>query len=750
VSIFNFSFSFLIRDGAFANIEFMQQTPTDNQDQVPLVVDLDGTLIKTDLLWESLARRLQRNPFALFRILFWWTRGRAYLKRQLGRRVRINPAELPVSEKFLAWLREQKKSGRKLVLATASDSEMVQPVADYFGIFDEVLASDGRLNLRGPNKLKALVAKYGERGFDYAGNSSVDLDVWPGARNAIVVNASPTVQKKAAATTNVAATFTETHSSFATLRSFLNELFIRSGYLISVLSWLLLASAFPKIDFAGGAWIAPGLLAFAARKKIGGDAFRVGYLGGLIYWLVSLYWLLDIPYTWHSIPLAPGIGWLALCSVLGLFTGAWTWIIASSSRRITEFWVGRVLWALCGAAAWVALEMVRARFLGGFPWDLLGESQFRMIPLLQIASVTGIYGVSFVLVWTSLSLYSAVSMIAAKPQSRFAWQPEVFPPLLVVILLFTAGEFKVNEASPTTATLRIALVQPSIPQNLIWDENANAVRFQQLLRLSEAAVTNRLDLVLWPESAVPELDDNTYPAITNFASANHVWVVFDSDDAVPRPNATNEYDNDVYNAAFLAGPDGALRFDEIYHKQNLVMFGEYIPFIKWLPFVKWFTPITGGYAAGTNAVQFDLEHLGVNASPLICYEDMFPHTARKAAAGGASFLINLTNDGWFGESAEQWQHEVSSIARAVENGIPLVRCCNNGVTCWIDATGREREIFHDPNGTVYGPGAMIFELPLHALAPTFYTRHGDWFGWGCVGITVVVCVVVWRKRELVK
>jgi apolipoprotein N-acyltransferase len=722
----------------------MQNSPAANQ--VPLVVDLDGTLIKTDLLWETLARRLRRNPFALFSVLFWWTRGRAYLKRRLARSVRLNPAELPVSEKFLAWLREQKAAGRKLVLATASDSEVARPVADYFGIFDEVLASDGRANLRGPNKLRVLVKKFGERGFDYAGNSVVDLAVWPGARNAIVVNANPAIQKKAAAVTNVAATFYETDSSFATLKNFLKELFVRSGYLMAILAGLLLAAAFPRINFAGGAWIAPGLLAFAARKKVAGDAFRVGYVAGLAFWLVSLYWLLEIPYTWHSIPLGPGAGWLALCAVVALFTGAWTWTVSAFPRRMIEFWAGRLLWAIGGAAAWVALEMIRGRFLGGFPWIFLGVSQFKMIPLMQIASFTGIYGVSFLVVWTSLSLYSAARMIAAKPQSRFAWQPEVFPPLLFVIVLFAAGEFLAVEPLPPVATLRVALVQPSIPQNLIWNETANAERFQQLLQLSETALTNKVDLLAWPESAVPVLNDTTYPAITNLAYEHHVWIIFNSDDAVPRPNATNEYDNDYFNAAFLVAPDGVLRFNEIYHKQKLVMFGEYVP-LAWLPFVKWLTPITGGYTAGTNPVKFDLENFNVTASPLICYEDMFPHTARKAVAGGADFLINLTNDGWFGQSAEQWQHEVSAIARAVENGIPLVRCCNNGITCWVDGTGREREIFHDARSGVYGPGTMIFDLPLHAHSPTFYTRHGDWFGWGCVGAAVVLVVLGLRNKE---
>ena len=710
----------------------MQQTSAENQ--VPLVVDLDGTLIKTDLLWEALARRLRQNPFALVPVLMWWTRGRAYLKMRLGQRVRLNPASLPRNEKFLEWLREQKKAGRKIILATASDFKLAKPVADYFGIFDDVLASDGRINLRGPNKRKALVERFGERGFDYAGNSSVDFDVWSGARNAIVVDAPPAVQKKAATLAKVAATFCETNSSLDTLKSFLNELFIRSGYLMAVIAGLLLAAAFPKVSFAGGAWIAPGLLAFAARNKSGGDAFRVGYIGGLVFWLVSLYWLLEIPYTWHSIPLGPGAGWLALSAFVALYFGAWTWIVSSCTSKMTQLWAGRFLWGIGGSAAWVALEMMRARFLGGFPWNILGASQFKMIPLIQIASITGVYGVSFLVVWTSLCLYSAVRMIAAKPQWRFAWQPEIFPPLLVVAILFGAGELKLLQPASTKTTLRVALVQPAIPQTLIWDETANAARFQQLLQLSETAVSNKVDLLVWPESAVPELDETTYPAIRRFASEHGVWLIFNSDDAVPRPNATNEYDNDVFNAAFLAAPDGNLRFDEIYHKQKLVIFGEYVP-LAWLPLMKWLTPITGGYKAGTNGVQFNLENFNATASPVICYEDLFPQIGRKAAAaGGADFLVNLTNDGWFGDSAEQWQHEEGSIFRAVENGIPLIRCCNNGITCWIDDDGHEREIFRDTTGSAYGQGLMIFDLPLPKHVPTFYTRHGDWFGWICVGI----------------
>jgi hypothetical protein len=195
--------------------------------------------------------------------------------------------------------------------------------------------------------------------------------------------------------------------------------------------------------------------------------------------------------------------------------------------------------------------------------------------------------------------------------------------------------------------------------------------------------------LIWPESAVPEFNDASYIAITNFIRAHGVWLILNADDVVPRPNATNAYDNDDFNAAFLLDPFG--RFAAIYHKQKLVIFGEYIPLVRWLPFVKWFTPITGSFAAGNEPVQFELERrtpvrqeinvislnadreigvpaanqsrLRAKASPLICYEDMFPQVARRAVRDDTGFLVNLTNDGWFGQSADGSTWPAPSFAR---------------------------------------------------------------------------------------
>ena len=469
------------------------------------------------------------------------------------------------------------------------------PIANHVGLFDEVLGSDGKTNLRAENKLKALVAKFGEHGFDYAGNSAADFSVWRGAREAVVVNASKPVLQEAARCTKLGPTFLDGYSPLQIPKRFLAEIFIRSGYLIAILAGILLAAAFPKICIAGFAWVAPALLLFAAHGKNPADAFRAGYVGGISFWLASLYWLLLIPVAGYPI-----LGWIALSAFVAIYFGIWTWLLAGKIG--SGNWARRNLWSLAGAAAWVALEMIRARFLGGFPWNLLGTSQYQLTPLIQIASVTGVYGISFLVVWASLSLFSAGRMIFAKPNSRFAWQPEIFLPLFVVAGLFAFGEMKLLGKIPAASTLRVTMIQPSVPQNLIWDENENSNRFRQLLALTENALTNETDLLIWPEAAVPEspeLNLSNYAAITNLVAKHHVWLIFNSDDFIPKSNPIGDDKYDSFNSAFLFNPDG--EFVKVYHKRKLVIFGEFVP-----PFLKWFTPITGGYEAGNVPAQFEL------------------------------------------------------------------------------------------------------------------------------------------------
>ena len=569
------------------------------------------------------------------------------------------------------------------------------------------------------------------------------------ARHGLLVGAS--------APTLPALAFRRFSAKLAALKNLLGQLFLRSRYPLAAGAGLLLAAAFPSIGIAGFAWIAPALLLASAYGKTGSDAFRIGYVGGLASFLFSLCWLLRIPAKGFPI-----LGWLALSAYVALYAAIWVWLLSGKIGQGS--WLRRLTWTLLGAAAWVALEMTRVRFLSGFPWNLLGDSQFNQLPLIQIASITGVHGVSFVVVWTSLTILSATLAILRQPTTRYIWLGDMFPPLLVVLGLFMFGTSRMRamreEARPT---LRVAFIQPSIPQTMIWNSKDNDRRFAELLRLTADALTNATDLVIWPEAAVPKMiryDEETLHTITSLAKSNHLWMIIGSDDSEPARHGKKPDEADYYNASFLINPDGELA--NRYFKRNLVIFGEYIPLVRWLPFVKWFTPIDGGFEAGDRIVPFVLERqtpirldsasdpqladseirAPVRTATLICFEDVFPHLAREYVSDDTDFLVNLTNDGWFGEGGEQWQHTASAVFRAVENGVPLLRCCNNGVTCWIDARGVVREVFHDANGRVFGAGVMTAKIPLLAPGekrePTFYNLHGDWFGWGCVTVTGIV------------
>ncbi len=542
---------------------------------------------------------------------------------------------------------------------------------------------------------------------------------------------------------------------------------------------LLLAAAFPKVGLAGAAWVAPGLMVAAAYGRTAGEAFRIGYVAGLVFRLASLYWLLFIPDRWHGIPLGPAAGWVALSMYLALYPAVWVWLVGLLDNCMSQKWqpvtsapiheslLGHLLWPFAGAAIWVALDMVVARLLGGFPWNFIGASQYRLVPLIQIASVTGVYGVSFLVVWSSLSLFMAVRMIVRDPTTRFAWQREIILPMVAVVATFVFGFSRLHRSNETGPMLRVTFVQPSIPQTLIWDPKESTNRFRQLIELTALALTNETDLLLWPESAVPEMiryDEETLQAITGLARSNHVWIILGSDDMEPARKAKTPEDVDYFNASFLISPGGSLV--ERYCKRNLVMFGEYVPFSGWLPFLKHVTPITGGFTPGLRAVpfKFALEQqtpalsastntggrnnsspgIPVKTAVLICFEDTFPNLAQDSVQEGTDFLVNLTNDGWFNESAAPWQHAANAVFRTVENGVPLLRCCNNGLTCWVDAHGEVQEIFHDMRDSVYGTGVMTAQIPLlplgEARSPTFYHEHGDWFGWICVGFAAVVLV----------
>ncbi len=520
----------------------------------------------------------------------------------------------------------------------------------------------------------------------------------------------------------------------------------------SALAGLLLALSFPRMEIAGLAWLAPGLLLFSTIGLPGRLAFQIGWIGGFVLSLVSMYWMNYMPVTG-----LPVLAWMALSAYVAAYYGLWTCLAnrllrlkiePDSTTSIGTFFTAiaalplrhRFLWILFCASSWTGLEFIRGWFLTGYPWLQLGATQYKLIPLIQVVSITGIPGLTFILAWFSVSLISAMLTLAHAPNRRHRAWLEILPPLVVIAATFAWGTQRIRPQIASRnppRSVKLALIQPSVPQTLIWDSKESTNRFNRLLELSRTALAAKPEILIWPEAAVPGLlryDAQVGRPILELAREHGVWIICGSDDARFPEGAAEGSKPDYYNSAFLINPKGELVTK--YDKRRLVIFGEYVPLARWLPFLKWFTPIQGGFQIGREAVQFKMPELKAQASVLICFEDIFAWLARDASQPETDFLINLTNDGWFGESSQHWQHLIFALFRSVETGRPLVRCTNNGISCWIDPTGRIRGLTENKSKSVHAEGFKVISLPLPARdvlwESTPFQKHGDWFAWICV------------------
>ncbi|MCK9315332.1 MAG: apolipoprotein N-acyltransferase [Verrucomicrobia bacterium] len=548
-------------------------------------------------------------------------------------------------------------------------------------------------------------------------------------------------------------------------------IFIPSGLaLAAIVVGIILGLAFPSPGIASLGWIAPGLLAFLL---IHGDnffkpvpglnsnhnspicAFKLGWLAGFSFWLLTLRWLLLMPFPSGAI-----MGWLSLSAYLACYMGLWSWLLHKMGRKMQLF-----RFSLFAASAWVTLEWVRGWLFSGFAWNMLGVSQHDNIPLAQLASWTSVYGISFLMVAFSISWiiggYDWISALKSNHalkedmRERFmgVFSTRYFKEgafwLLILCLLIGWGSHTISKKSqrPThqaQMTFSIALVQPGIPQTLLWDPQENENRFFELLQTTRDMIgTNHIDLLVWPEAALPgyiRYDSEISNLVSKMAIDLRCPIIFCSDDVEPDPK--NSEKKHFLNCAFMMDDQGNLI--ERYAKRHLVIFGEYVPLYEYLPFLKYFTPITGNYSTGKEAKTFPWPNKHNPISPLICFEDVFPEEVRKHASGTVSALVYLVNAGWFKQSSAHWQHLANAQFRSIENALPAIRCTQNGITCWIDRSGRVHEIFYDQSGNPYGKGGQIIKIPVGEVfsdAPqSFYRRAGNIFAW---------CCIVWFLREVV-
>ena len=449
--------------------------------------------------------------------------------------------------------------------------------------------------------------------------------------------------------------------------------------------------------------------------------FRLGLLTGWVYFSGTLYWTVSVMTTYGGLStpvaiLAAGL----LVGYLSLYVGAVAVLVGGSVRRfgVSGLWLA--------PAFWVAAEWVRGWVGGGFPWVPLGTSQAGVLPIAQLASVTGVYGLSFLVALVG----TAAAVIALSRRRRHLIAAAGVVLLLVAVA--AAGMLRLADGrlATTGRVLRVGLVQGNVEQDMKWDPKYRDPILSRYLSLSHETILAGAQLVIWPEASTPfflETDTAMAEPIHRMAAEAHTPFVI----------GTDEFDGkNVFNAASVIGADGRPRGS--YRKIHLVPFGEYVPLKKLLFFVGPLVEAVSDFAPGTEATVLDLGG-GIRAGVAICYESTYPDLTRAFANGGAQLLMVITNDAWFGNSSAAYQHFQMGAMRAIETGRFLARAANTGITAFVD-----------PYGRVVARADMFRPLSLTADVRllddrTIYTRTGDLIAWLCAALTAGVAVVLWRR-----
>jgi apolipoprotein N-acyltransferase len=502
--------------------------------------------------------------------------------------------------------------------------------------------------------------------------------------------------------------------------------------IVSAITGAGLALSFTWFYFPVYAWISIGLLlmmVFGAKPKV---AFSCGFLHAVAFVFASVPWIAEVLSVHGGMSLLSG--WLVLlliATVWGVLTGGFTWTV----HRISQHSVARA--CLAAPFVWVTFEFARGHLPEiSFPWNLLGYSASANHALLQMTSLTGIYGLSFLiatfnalLAWAdaarTVSLTKRVGMIAAS--------------LAIILFVMFAGGHLVPEAK---ATHFARAVQPNFPETDSYPANWFALHKEDMDELDELSLGPSLhstDLIIWPEAPAPfSWQDNQFSkrASSLAIRAGHPFlagVVEWKPETLPSGHAGQA----PYNSAVLVDPQGQRVF--VYDKQHLVPFGEYEPFPLIHRVVQSVSDEVGGFHKGTVPAVGTLPG-NYKFGVYICYEAIFPGEVREFAANGANLLINISNDGWFGKSAAAEQHLRMARVRAVENRRWVLRVTNSGITAAIDPYGKIYEtIPSDVRGAVDLPYDFRTDI-------TFYTRFGDWFAWMCVLVSVILLLqTFWKK-----
>ncbi len=499
--------------------------------------------------------------------------------------------------------------------------------------------------------------------------------------------------------------------------------------LLVVISGVLTALSFPKFNLSFLCWISLIPLFFALHDRSAKQSFFLGFLGGIAFNAILIYWIPAVPAHYGNLSIGVSLLIYAIFVIyLALFWALFSWFFAKIQRTFPN------LIFLLAPFIWIGFEYILTHLLTGFPWGLLGYSQHNNLWFLQLASLAGIYGLSFILVlFQSLFVYSMIQ----KRKTPF------FLGLILVLLLHFGGWMIIKNNPSMEESFQASVIQGNVSSEIQWDQISDfQIRdlFNQHLSLSSDANKQGSRLIIWPEFSVPlcfSCSYNIYPEfkyeLSRFVQESGATLLLGTNETVMFQQLPH-----YYNTALCLHPDLSM---SQYYKIHLVPFGEYTPYKKVFFFIEKMTHAIGELSSGNTFVlhQFEGKKFGVP----ICYEIIFPNLVRKFVKKGADFLVTITNDGWYGNSSAPYQHFAIAVVRAVENRRFLLRSATTGVSGIID-----------PYGRILSRTEMMTQTyltetvaPMNTITP--YTHYGDFFPLASLTLVIVflILALVIRKND---
>ncbi|MCP4268883.1 MAG: apolipoprotein N-acyltransferase [Candidatus Brocadiaceae bacterium] len=522
---------------------------------------------------------------------------------------------------------------------------------------------------------------------------------------------------------------------------------------LAFLTILLLSFSFPSPSISYLAWIAlvPWFIIISTGYKVG----LFSYLVGFLFFVFNLSWL------WF----VTGPGEILLAFFLALYFYLFGIVLHYLHRRL------QLPLVFVAPFVWVALEYLRAFPYFGFPWFFIGHSQYLNLPLIQFADITGVYGISFLIVVFNAAIADLIEQIflrinhnsgidyvtTPKKNGKVLWTTIIIIPCLLTSLVLLYGYLDLRGNRTSTDGPNICVVQGNVPQGvkITADKEEEKEILLKYTNLSLNATGEEVDMIVWPETMVPgilNVDSNILNREIDRLSKESVQKITEATSAnlILGGTAIDVHDTNAFyfNTAFYYDRQGDFvdRYDKIY----LVPFGEFVPFEKWLSFFSRLVPYSVSLSGGKRRTIFELDtskgdrkyKFGI----VICYEDTVAPLVRHFRKDGIDFMVNITNDAWFRDSSELDQHLAVMVFRAVENRISITRAANNGISSFIAPNGEIYDYLVKDGKYKEIDGILCNKIRFEKSVNSWYTKHGDVFAFVCISVSVILLLIASTRR----